>query len=84
MQNFCNDATLFLCYYPEKSYHSVQHGLPWESTQPLWWEADNTCDSRRYKQNGQDYISVCGQREKKSHWLKYTATLWDFEEWKCH
>jgi hypothetical protein len=25
MQHFLNDATLFFCYYPEKSYHFVQH-----------------------------------------------------------
>lgn len=29
-------------------------------------------------------VCVDRERRKKSHWLKYTATLWDFEEWKCH
>ena len=77
MQHFCNDATLFLCYYPEKSYHFVQN----KSRMDCLGNQPSFCGKKlitpvtaKDTQNGQDYISVCGHRQKKSHWLKYTAT----------
>jgi hypothetical protein len=83
MQHFCNDATLFLYYYHEKSYHFVQHKSHMDSrgnqrslcgeklTIPVTAEDINIMDKTTSV-----CVCVCvyRQREKKSHWLKYTAT----------